>query len=424
MWKDTNIMQPDSVAVDSGSIPTVVVPDTSTASEIVPENIVVASDSARSDSGAIPASNVESTVMDSAPVETPVFIVEQPFIEPVLNVPAVADSVPRLPLPESPVIYRLDETAPFDVQDLYHFVIKDSTNVFLPDYGAFKGVAPKAGISESVLPGDTLSVADSTGINPPDTIAFTQIDTVSAAIDSVLTTTTEVPKERAVQSQAWKSFSLDWMVGVLIVSLIILAWIRIFFNKYLSAVSRAAYSYTASFKLFQSKNSISQRVSAVANFLFIMNLAMFLFQLTMYFGVDVFPYLPFVNYIIFTGIILLIYLLKSLVYQIVGFVFNAEQAAGDYIHNVFIYNKILGLALLPVIIGIPYVPETLTPVLVKIGIVLVAISLLFRILRGIQISIKAGLSIFYLILYLCTLEILPALMVYKVLNMLIFSNVN
>jgi len=45
--------------------------------------------------------------------------------------------------------------------------------------------------------------------------------------------------------------------------------------------------------------------------------------------------------------------------------------------------------------------------------VLIVIFYLMSIIRSIYFAVREGISIFYLILYLCTLEILPILLVVK-----------
>jgi hypothetical protein len=82
--------------------------------------------------------------------------------------------------------------------------------------------------------------------------------------------------------------------------------------------------------------------------------------------------------------------------------------------NVYLTNKIAGLLLIPIVIGLAYFPYGKS-ILVNLGIVLITFMYLFRVKRGIQIGIsKAKLSYFYLFIYLCTLEILPLAVLVRV----------
>jgi hypothetical protein len=109
----------------------------------------------------------------------------------------------------------------------------------------------------------------------------------------------------------------------------------------------------------------------------------------------------------------LVYLLKYLVYKGLGWLLLLQKYFSEYLYNFFIYEKILGVLLLPVVIGIPFMPSVFLPGLIKIGISLILLCLIIRIIRGISLSFKLKVSILYIILYLCTLEILPLLIFLK-----------
>ena len=81
--------------------------------------------------------------------------------------------------------------------------------------------------------------------------------------------------------------------------------------------------------------------------------------------------------------------------------------------------KNLGIYLIPIVIGIAYIHEKLKIYVVYAGIVLFVLAYFLKFYKGIQIIIKKDVLIFYLILYLCTLEILPVLIIYKFLSDLI-----
>jgi hypothetical protein len=53
------------------------------------------------------------------------------------------------------------------------------------------------------------------------------------------------------------------------------------------------------------------------------------------------------------------------------------------------------------------------------GLVLLSMAFIWKAIRGYQIIKRKDIAIFYLILYLCTLEILPLLLGYKFVTSLI-----
>jgi hypothetical protein len=82
----------------------------------------------------------------------------------------------------------------------------------------------------------------------------------------------------------------------------------------------------------------------------------------------------------------------------------------------------LGIVLFPIVIMAKYLPYKLVPFILTLGIIVVAIAFLLKSFRAYQIIIRRDILLFYLILYLCTLEILPLLLGYKFVTALIQSN--
>lgn len=236
--------------------------------------------------------------------------------------------------------------------------------------------------------------------------------------DTTQTILVPVKKE---QNQVGKTKPVygDWILFLIIASLIVLAWFRIFFNKYLSLLFHSVISYANSWKLFESGSASTQRISFFLNLLFVVNLSLTIYILLTYFGIMPYSYSGLELYGIIAGIIAVIYIGKFLIYSFLGSVFNAEIITKEYLHSVFLYNKVLGIFLLVINIAIPYISSNMTKPSMIMAFVVFFIFLLFRLIRGFQISAKNNVSIFYLILYLCILEILPVLMVSKYISTLL-----
>lgn len=69
----------------------------------------------------------------------------------------------------------------------------------------------------------------------------------------------------------------------------------------------------------------------------------------------------------------------------------------------------IGIALIPSVLLLAYAPTALTQAAIYLGIGAAALIFTLYLLRTLPFFFKGTLSIFYLILYLCTIEILPAI---------------
>jgi hypothetical protein len=106
------------------------------------------------------------------------------------------------------------------------------------------------------------------------------------------------------------------------------------------------------------------------------------------------------------------FLVKIFVYKILGSVFSQREKTGELVFNMMLYNNVLGMILLPVS-TIHSVLPGFGPFSLFIVPGLIAIFYLLSVTRSIYFAVREGISIFYLILYLCALEILPILLVVK-----------
>ena len=71
----------------------------------------------------------------------------------------------------------------------------------------------------------------------------------------------------------------NWEIGVIIISVLIIGWTRLFFRNIISNFVNAALSYQTSFNLFIDSNILTKRVSSLLDALFYINVSFFLFKL-------------------------------------------------------------------------------------------------------------------------------------------------
>jgi len=214
------------------------------------------------------------------------------------------------------------------------------------------------------------------------------------------------------------SGNTDWILGVLISVFLILAWVRVNHSKRLGQIVKAFQSNHYVNLIIRENDSLMQRVSIALNAVYILVVPLFIYQLDLYYGWTFIPspqnggFIYF--FLIVSGLILLVYFIKMILIRIVGFVFKAQEEFTEYLFNTFLINKILGMALLAIVICLAFIPQT-EPVLIKIGILLFVSAYVYRLIRGLIIgSSDTNFSKFYLFLYLCTLEILPAIVFIKI----------
>lgn len=231
---------------------------------------------------------------------------------------------------------------------------------------------------------------------------------------------TQTAPEKELIGKEIKAVSNDWILGIILVSFVILAWIRLFYNKFLSPTFVAVLNQQASYNLFQDKSAVSARVSLGLNLIFYLNAGLYIYLAAIYLGLNIPGVTGFRAFALMPIILVVIFLIKYVIAALVGVISLTQKTYAEYIHNVFLFNKNLGLVLFPVILGMVYMSDRLLPLFFYTGIAFVVALYLLRLFRGLQIFIKEGVSIFYWILYLCALEFLPVFLFFKLSGLLVW----
>lgn len=213
--------------------------------------------------------------------------------------------------------------------------------------------------------------------------------------------------------------SYDWLLGIFMLLIVLFIWIRIFYSKFFATLASSLLSFQISAKLFREKNVLLHRVSFVLDFIYVVVFSIFVFELVNYYGLSSSNMSSFNLFLLLLNIVMLYALFRIILLRLTGALFMTRSLFAEYSHNTLVVNKGMGIALFPVVIMAQYLPHNLVPIVLIIGILVFAIAFILKSFRGYQIIIRKDVLIFYLILYLCTLEILPLLLGYKFVTSLI-----
>ncbi|MEG2556635.1 MAG: DUF4271 domain-containing protein [Odoribacter sp.] len=116
---------------------------------------------------------------------------------------------------------------------------------------------------------------------------------------------------------------------------------------------------------------------------------------------------------IFSGL-LLYHFVGLIIVRLLGWAFKARNTADEVIVNLWTFHILMGLLIAPFVFSIFFVREFAVIPLLKIVIFGSVLLILVKFIRWVEILFAHRVSILYMILYLCVLEIIPLLIVYKV----------
>jgi hypothetical protein len=257
-----------------------------------------------------------------------------------------------------------------------------------------------------------------------DSIAIVSPNTVP---DSLKHDSSIIKSQQPVKKVLQKNNALHLMPGarrytgdhdivfyILIFLLFFLGLVKTAFPKYVNSIF--SLSFQAAFRQTQTKEQMSQNFfpAFMLNVLFVLCGGLFI---TMFAEFNHWTKLPFWQLFVYsTAILLIIYLIKYIVISFTGWVFNAKEAATEYRFVVFLINKLLGVVIIPLLFLIAYADVKTKNIAITIVICLAIFSLAVRYLVSLA-RIRKNLSItaFHFFIYLCAVEIMPLLVIYKLL---------
>lgn len=127
--------------------------------------------------------------------------------------------------------------------------------------------------------------------------------------------------------------------------------------------------------------------------------------------------LKFVYFLNISVGIALLFIIKIIFVRIVGILFDVERLVREYIVFLYLFYFNSVLILMPLLLMVTFMPSSYFNFIIILFIAVVTILFLYRFLKTLSTLIgNLRFSIFYLILYLCTLEIAPILILVKSLN--------
>ena len=207
----------------------------------------------------------------------------------------------------------------------------------------------------------------------------------------------------------------DWLVGVLVLAFFLFATVRLIFNKYLSQLVQSILNYSTFTRVFRERYFNLFHASFRLDVIFNLIMALFGYQFLSHYKINFGITSSFYVYLICLGIVIVFFIVKKVLYAISGIMTESKQEVKEYLFSVTVFNRVLSLFLLPVTAIIAFAPLYQPELLLFIGLGIIVIFYLLSLRRGAKIFLRKHFSISYLILYLCTLEFLPLLLVYNIL---------
>ncbi|HYW97146.1 MAG TPA: DUF4271 domain-containing protein [Bacteroidales bacterium] len=210
-----------------------------------------------------------------------------------------------------------------------------------------------------------------------------------------------------------RNLTPDWILYILIGVLVVLAWIRLVFNKHIINLFDSAFNYQRAVKVYDDPGVVKTRIFLALNIIYTLSGGLFLYLAMQHYNLHP-AGLTGINQFLVAAVFLAALMIgKVIVVKTTALIFNREKLFNAYLFHNFIFNKITGIVIIPFVLAIAYSKGLPRDIFIYSGFVALASVVILRITRLLMFIFKNVVLLFYLILYLCTLEILPMLVIVK-----------
>jgi len=204
-----------------------------------------------------------------------------------------------------------------------------------------------------------------------------------------------------------------WLFLYLMVLLGFFAWIRVYYGNIYAHTVQASTNFKVAARMFKDKSLLQNQLDNVLYASYFLSLAYLLLFLEVKAGMFPYRLQGILLYLFNLALLMGVFLTRVVVMNLLGSLFNHLALFREYLYHTFIFNKLIGISILPLLLFVLYTRGVLQTVFIWITFSTLGVVLVMRIIRGIEFSFKKDISIFYMFLYLCALELVPLVLLYR-----------
>lgn len=203
-----------------------------------------------------------------------------------------------------------------------------------------------------------------------------------------------------------------WVLLVILAAIGILAWIKVSNINRLQFIVKTIYVTTVK-RINRDDFVVWHNTTVAMVSVFVLMTGLLLFYTHEYYNLQLLGSTGLWLYIQLCFFVVILYGIKLMTIRLTAFIFRHELALQEYTRNIVIVNIMLGILLIPVVVGVAYINIEFRAIFLGSAFILVAIFFLLRLFKGLIIGLSSKVSRSYLFLYLCALEILPLVVLIK-----------
>ena len=210
-----------------------------------------------------------------------------------------------------------------------------------------------------------------------------------------------------------KPFQGDWIIIILLITSFLFSLLRTSLRSILPHTNRFFLLRGINDPASRDINALFHWRSTLLNLISFISLGLFAFCASAWYDFIPEGISGFLFWLISFAFFIIIVTLRHLVCTVTGNISQESEAFDEYLVGVYHSYRISAFVLLGLVILLVYTVILPPGIFFTSGLIVLMIMYLLRVSRLFLIFLRRDISIFYLILYLCVLEVLPVLISLK-----------
>ncbi|MBL4668727.1 MAG: DUF4271 domain-containing protein [Flavobacteriales bacterium] len=203
-----------------------------------------------------------------------------------------------------------------------------------------------------------------------------------------------------------------WQFLVLLIAVLLVGVVKAFSNNRYRQGIKALFNYTVAQEIIREEKVFFHRSNLLLTIVYVLTTSLFLYQLKETLEDEILEIANVYLFLVVVGFVLIVCIIKYIFSKVLSFVFDDLAIASEYIFNVSIYNNIFGVLLIPVLCIAYFTAIPFEYIILYFALPIGIITFCLRLIRVFLIGKGREVLYVYIFLYICTLEILPLVVLY------------
>lgn len=226
--------------------------------------------------------------------------------------------------------------------------------------------------------------------------------------------TTEIIVERFFTPTSISREIGSWQIVILITAIILLGVSKAFSRNRFNQAIRALFNYGVAQEITREEKVFFHRSNILFTLVHLLTVSLLLYHLKEFIHSSNLEIGGILAFLLILLAVTIIYIVKYIFSKVLLFVLNDVSITSEYIFNVSLFNNLLGVILIPILCVSYFSSLSFSLILLYLVIPLSIITFVLRMVRMVMIGNGRGISYLYIFLYICTLEILPLVVLFRI----------